>query len=252
MIVIADREMRQTELSSEYREKSVEREILNTLASSSQKYYYSSIDQLKFELRLRKEIISAATELYKSGLEFEIFRKSECNPAYWRRTQDGGFATKDNVKSSDAILDIYKNGSMYSTECATAMMIVYYKALLNVYSADLFNKLFPSIDLMNWNRIDKLLREVGHMKKSADYLPGDRRYFINPDVDPLTPEWQGENTIDLGNGLFYGHGLGIHKANTIIQELNKNRIVNAEESARLMDSAGRPDFKRLSDIYQRN
>lgn len=251
MIVISDNEVYQAVIDAEYEENSVEREIISELASSSEQYSYDSLDQLKFELRLRKEIIAASHELDKSGLKFAVFRKTKCNPAYWDRTEDGGFVLKDNVKPSDAIFDIFKNGSQYSTECATGMMIVYYKALLNVYSESLFNKSFPKIELMNWHRIDKLLREVGLMKQREDYLPGDRRYFKNPDVNPLTPQWQGENVIDLGNGLYYGHGIGIHKADTIIQELNKNRSEAADESAKLVDSAGRPDFKKLAGVYQR-
>ena len=87
------------------------------------------------------------------------------------------------------------------------------------------------------------------MKKRMDYIPGDRRYFVNPDVDPLTPQWQGENVIDLDGELYYGHGIGIYNAETIIKELNKNRSEGADESARLKDSAGRPNFKKLADIY---
>ena len=248
MVVIAENEILQEDLETEFDENGVEREILNILFSSHQQYFYDSLDQLKFELRLRKEIILASYELYKSGLSFAVFRKTKCNPAYWNRTLDGGFALKDNSKPSNAILDIFKNGSMYSTECATAMMIIYYKALLSVYSESIFNETFPKIELMNWHRIDRLLREVGSLKQREDYLPGDRRYFANPDVNPLTPQWRGENVIDLGNGLYYGHGIGIHNANRIILELNKNRDENADESARLLDSAGRPDFKKLAGV----
>jgi protein-glutamine gamma-glutamyltransferase len=251
MIVISDNEVRQEDIDTDYDENSVERKIISALTSSSEQYFYDSLDQLKFELKLRKEIIAASHELDQSKLKFAIFRKTQCNPAYWNRVADGGFVLKRKVKPSDAILDIFQNGSQYSTECATAMMIVYYKALLNVYSTSLFNKLFPKIELMNWHRIDKLLREVGLMKQRKDYLPGDRRYFKNPDVNPLRPQWQGENVIDLGNEFYYGHGIGIHKADTIIQALNKNRIEDADESAKLVDSAGRPDFKKLADVYQR-
>ena len=251
MILISDNEVKQAVIDKDYNEDSIERVIISLLASSSTQYSYDSLDQLKFELRLRKEIIAASYELDQSGLNFAIFRKTKCNPAYWNRTEDGGFVLKESVKASDAILDIFKNGSQYSTECATGMMIVYYKAMLNVYSEILFNISFSKIELMNWHRIDKLLREVGLMKQRADYLPGDRRYFKNPDVNPLTPEWQGENVIDLGNGLYYGHGIGIHKADMIIQLLNKNRSEDADESAKLVDSSGRPDFKKVASVYQR-
>lgn len=245
MIVISNNVVQAEDIKKDYAQDSVEWIIIDRLASSNVRFSYSSLEQFKFELQLRNEIIAASRELNKSGMDFEIFRESRCNPDYWTRTREGGFLLKSGVKPSDAIQDIFKNGRKYGTECATAMMIVYYKALLSVYSEDLFNKLFPRIELMDWHHVDRRLQEVAGMQKSAVYLPGDRRYFANPDVSPVTPEWQGENVIDLGNGLYYGHGLGIYDAERIIQSLNRNRVEDADETAYLMDSAGRPDFKRL-------
>ncbi len=251
MIMIAGNAVRPEDLGASYAPGSVEKEIISTLASSDEKYRYDSLNELNFELWLRKEIIAASRALNKSGLGFEVFRKTRCNPAFWTRTGEGGFLLKSGVKPSEAIQDIFNNGSEYGTECATGMMIVYYKALLSIYPESLFNRTFPKIELMNWHHIDRLLQEVGLMWKRKEYLPGDRRYFANPDVDPITPEWQGENVIDLGGGLYYGHGMGIEKADTIVRALNQNRTEDADESAHLLDSAGRPDFKKLGDIYYR-
>lgn len=252
MILIDNKVIQADELEKDYAPDSVERIIIDRLASSSVKYDFSSVEQLKFELRLRSEIIVAARALNRSGMDFEVFRESRCNRNYWDRTREGGFVLKDGAKPSDAIQDIFKNGSKYGTECATAMMIVYYKALLSVYSEELFNKLFPNIELMDWHHIDRRLQEVGGMQKSRDYLPGDRRYFANPDVNPMTPEWQGENVIDLGDGTYYGHGIGIYKADAIINALNRHRTEDADEQAHLLDSAGRPNFKRLFGYQNSN
>lgn len=252
MITIGNQQVDVSTISSSYPENSVERKILSILASSSQTYAYDSIGQLQFELRLRREIISAANELYHSRLAFRIFRDSTVNPAYWERLNDGGFLLKQGVRPSAAIQDIFTNSSMYGTECATAMVIIYYKALLNIFPPEQFDKMFPSIYLMNWHRIDPLLREIGLMQNAADPLPGDRRYFINPDVNPETPQWQGENVIDMGDGTFYGHGVGKYPAEIMIQALNRNRREGATQSAYLLDSVGRPNFKNLYSYYQRN
>lgn len=250
MIIINDELMAASELASDYPEDSLERIVLGRLSDSEETYTYTSSDALKFELQLRREIVRAADALQKSGLDFEVFRQSRCNQEYWKRGGDGGFELKKDVMPSEAIGDIFKHGSKYGTECATAMQIIYLKALMEVFPKEQFDMLFGELYLMNWHRIHRYLRQTGVMQKVSDYLPGDRRYFANPDVDPETPEWQGENVIDMGDGTFYGHGMGRHKSEAIIKALNKNRRKDAEKEAYLMNTVGRPNFKNLFKLYK--
>lgn len=251
MITIGNQQIDITTISSGYAPGSVEYKILSLLDSSPKTHSYSSIGQLQFELQLRSEIVNAANELYRSRLAFRIFRDTMCNPAYWERTNNGGFLLKQGVRPSEAIQDIFINSSLYGTECATAMVIIYYKALLNVFPPEQFDRMFPSIYLMNWHQIDPLLREVGWMRPISVYLPGDRRYFMNPDVDPMTPQWQGENVIDMGDGTYYGHGVGRFPPEIIISALNENRREDADESAYLLDTVGNPNYKNLYRYYER-
>ncbi len=251
MIFIDNKPLDTSAMMSEYPEGSVERSVLHILSSSSERYTYETMNELRFELKMRREIVKAANDLNKSSLAFEVFRDSRCNPDFWIRRADGGFELKRGVKPSDAIRDIFRNSSEYGTECATAMQIIYYKALLEIFPEAEFNRLFADIILMNWHGLSRELREVGRMRKVKDYLPGDRRYFSNPDVDPKTPEWQGENVIDMGGGLYYGHGIGKYRADVIIDALNENRREDADRQAYLMDTAGWPDFGRLSALYDR-
>lgn len=248
MIKISDSLVDSNTIINKYIQNSIERKIISILSSSSEVYKYDSQDQLNFELKLRKSIINAAKDLNRSNFSFKVFRKSKCNEDYWNRMNDGGFVLKSGIKPSDAIKDIYTHSSKYGTECATAMVIVYYKALVDIFPEELFNKLFPKIYLMNWQHLDGDLGIVDYMRV-VDYLPGDCRYFKNPDVDPLTPEWQGENVFDLGEGTYYGHGIGITSAEKMIEALNKKRISGSEVSAYLMKSAKRPNFKYLSNKY---
>lgn len=234
----------------QYPPNSTERKVIEILSSSNHTYRYESVNHLKVELDLRANIVKASRELFYSGIGFRTFRNSVCNPAYWIRNEDGGFTSRDDVPPSEAIEDIYKNGRRYGTECATAIIILYFKAVLNVFPRDVFNQLFPKIHLMNWQQLDSNLA-IAYFRNPTDYLPGDCRYVKNPDVNPLTPEWQGENAIDLGNGLYYGHGIGIKTVNEIIAALNRNRRPGATESAYLMDSVNRLGFSRLASLYQR-
>lgn len=236
-------------LAEEYQSDSIERDVLRRMADSAGTYAYDSLSQLAFELRLRREIVNAARSLARSRFSFAVFHKSRCNETYWERTANGGFELKEGAVPSEAVMDIYVNGGKYATECATAILIVYYRALLEAYGAQRFNALFPHILLMNWSGLDPLLREAGTPKKAADQLPGDRGYFRNPDVDPETPEWQGENVIILPGDLYYGHGIGVTRAGGIIRGLNNHRREGATESAYLVDEVGRPDFKRLAGLY---
>lgn len=248
MIIISGNTVDINTFAGDYPTGSVERETLNRLMSSSFTYRYISPEQLKFELLLRKNIVEASIALYRSRLSFETFRNSRCNPNYWERTENGGFLSKPDVSSYEAIVDIYRNGRRYGTECATAMVIVFFGALTETFSEKLFNVLFPRIYLMDWQSLDPALG-IRSYRSVPDMLPGDCLYVKNPDVDPLTPEWQGENIIDLGNNRYYGHGIGIYPIEGFIEALNRNRIEGSQTSAYLLDSATRPDFDSLSNEY---
>jgi len=228
----------------QYQQGSPEYEFLRKMADSSYIYRFSSSEELDFETNMRRHIIDASLALFRGRLAFRIFQESKCNEKYWIRRRDGGFELRPGASASEAVDDIFRNTRLYGTECATAIMIIYYKAVLDSYGPALFDRTFRSITLMNWQEIDDLLN-VATYRSPPDYFPGDCLYVRNPDVDPLTPEWQGENIIDLGNGKYYGHGIGIGDMDHFIKALNRNRIPGSEVSAYLMDSVTRPDFRAL-------
>jgi len=249
MIIISNNIVKFDTLINEYKPDSIQRDIISITNLSKERYEYNSLDQLKFELKLRENIIIAAKNLNKGGMSFKTFNKSTCNLDYWDRTNAGGFILKNGVTPSAAITDISVHSSKYGTECSTAIIIIYYIALLNIFKDKFFNELFPQIHLMNFHYINDIIEDAGYIEKRSDYLPGDRRYFANPDVNPTKPEWQGENVIDLGNGIYFGHGIGIGNSNKIISALNKLRIEDATKTAYLVDAAGRLNFKDLADRY---
>lgn len=244
MIRISGRLVTPENIFNQYSLNNFQKNIVNTMANSNFRYDFASLDQLKFELDLRMNIINASRKLNNSGFAFRVFTKSFCNTDFWTRTREGGFLLKNNVKPSDAIEDIFRNGRKYGNECATAMVIIYYKAVLDMYPVELFNTMFPNIQLMNWHYLNRNLG-LNNYADVPDYFPGDCRYFKNPDVNPLRAFLQGENVIDLGDGTYYAHGMGITTANGIIRVLNRNRKIGARRSAYLMDTATRPNFKYL-------
>ncbi|MBB5324422.1 protein-glutamine gamma-glutamyltransferase [Anoxybacillus tepidamans] len=217
--------------------------IFNALLKEKRTYVYQKEQQLRFELTLREHILHAAIRLAKSKAKFTIFRFSRCNEQYWLRNELGGFQLKQGASPADAINDIFENSQLYAFECATAIVIIFYKAVLDTIKTETFNQLFANLLLYDWHTD----RDLGiETKNGDDYIPGDCLYFKNPDVDPVMPQWQGENTIYLGDGLYYGHGIGIKTKEEVIAALNKRRKTSATKSAYLLEQTTRIDFKYLS------
>jgi protein-glutamine gamma-glutamyltransferase len=201
---------------------------------------------MSFEQQLRGNIVAAAKELNDSRVSFAVFAKSKCNPDYWNRTGDGGFQLKEQVLPADAIRDIYLNGRLYAFECATAMVIVLYKAVLDSIVEQQFNTLFTNLYLHSW-QYDQDLR-LTTLNINRENLPGDILYFKNPDFSPETPQWRGLNVVKMDQKLYYGHGLGITTAENVIAKLNQHRKSGSTTSAYLLPQATYPDFTYLSQF----
>lgn len=206
-------------------------------------YRYASWEELGFELRTRVLLTEAAAALQTSGAQFAIFRDSRCNPRYWRRDERGGFRILQSVTPAAGIRNIFEEGPLYAFECATAMVIVLYKGMLDSLGDQLFNLWFGGILLYDWH-YDEDLRLVDS-KKPEDAVPGDVQYFKNPDVSPEHPEWQGENVVLLFGGLYYGHGIGIKTGGEIIESLNRKRKPLSQTPAYLTDVVVHPDYPVL-------
>jgi len=221
------------------------RQIYELKRASPYVFDYTSVRHLQFEMLLRAEIIRAAEALNASGVEFATFEFARTNERYWQLTPRGGFLLRAGVRPADAIRDIYRSGPLYAFECATAIPILYYKAVLEVLGDETFNRLFQDLLLYSWNYDS----DLGLIQEEVDVdraFPGDVLYFDNPDYHPRSPEWQGVNVVMLGDDLFYGHGAGITSGGDIIRGLNMRRRPFSFRSAYLMDLIVYPDFLYLS------
>lgn len=218
------------------------RELLRLISARSGGAYPQARD-LDFELRFRDATIAAALALNASGAGFEVFETSRCNPEYWNREPNGAFRLRPDRRPSEGIRDIFVNGPLYGFECATAIVIVFYKAALDTIGDAAYDRLFANTYLFHWN-VD---RDLGLTTiRTTRFIPGDCLYFDNPDVDPNKMEWQGENVIYFGGDTYYGHGMGIRSSREIIDALNRNRRPGARRSAFLMRQATRPGYVKLS------
>jgi protein-glutamine gamma-glutamyltransferase len=209
-------------------------------------YHYRSLERLQFEMILRARIVEAAEALNQNGVSFSTFATARCNEQFWDLTEKGGFRIKAGVTPAQGIRDIFVNGHKYAFECATAMVIVLYKGVLDSILESEFNRIFADMLLYDWHYDSdlKLIQEQGSHKA----VSGDILYFNNPDVSPKTPEWKGENVVKLREDSFYGHGIGILTAQGIIDSLNRHRRPGATTSAYLTNEVIYPDFAYLSQF----
>lgn len=233
------------ELAQQWNLDNIGRKILHSMSESEKIYDFEYLEQLHFEIVLRSNLVKSAYALDRAGAGFATFAQSRCNPQYWELTSNGGFLLKDGVLPSTGIRDIFRHGGLYAFECTMAVVIVLYKAMLETIPEDKFNQLFSDLFIFDGHYDKHLQLEKLH---ESHFLPGDILYVKNPEVNPREIEWQGENTVDLGNGTYYGHGIGITSIRGIIDHLNMHRIPGAEVSAYLTDHVLRPDFKGLASL----
>ncbi|MNO71140.1 Protein-glutamine gamma-glutamyltransferase [compost metagenome] len=221
-------------------------QIYEQIKNSEVNYSYHSIQELRFELLLRVKIVAAAQALSQSGLRFATFANAECNEQYWNLTENGGFRIRSDTTPAAGIRDIFANGRKYATECATATLIVIYKGVLDSINEASFNRLYSDLLLYDWHPDDHLPL-IGKTGIHNSY-PGDLLYFKNPDFNPETPEWRGENVIKIDENLYYGHPFGMATAESIISSLNRNRRPGSFRSAYLTDDIITPNYAYLSQF----
>lgn len=221
-------------------------EIFHFLKNSKEVHRYVHSRELLFELILRKNMINSAIEMNESEVEFSIFHTSKFNSMYWLKTSRG-YILKPNVLPSDAIKDIFLNGKEYGFECTTAIVVIFYYAVLQSIDERAFNWLFNHLLVWDWSYDEDLgiITRIG-----SDFIPGDVMYFYNPDYD--NPVWIGENVVFLGEDKYFGHGIGIGTEEEMIKALNTLRKEGATRSAHLIHQHSRLNFKYLSQFSKQN
>ncbi|OIJ13051.1 protein-glutamine gamma-glutamyltransferase [Anaerobacillus alkalilacustris] len=225
--------------------ESIERAIIQHMLNAPILYSFYSEDEFWFEIKVRKNITKSANEMNQSQAQFTTFEYARCNPNYWQLTMEGGFLLRPDVQPADAILDIYRNSSLYAFECATAAVIIYYHATLYSIGSYLFNSLFQNLYLYSWHT-DPDLGIITFY--SNHFLPGDVVYINNPDFHPDTPWFRGLNAVLLNDGNFFGHGFSIRTMEQIIQILNEYRKPGSQQTAYLTNLVTRPSFNYLGSL----
>lgn len=184
------------------------------------------------QAQIQLNIVKAAKAFHAAGVNFSGSSKTDkVNKELWWMGYGGKMGVRQNVKPSDAINDIFKNGDKYGCECATATMIIMYKGILDTIGPKDFDRAFAKTRLFRWDIKDDDFKAAEKHGKLPGYWPGDHTYFKNPDFDPSNSAFQGENVIYLGNGQYFGHGLGVATDKEVVERLNGLRRSGAKKTA---------------------
>lgn len=203
----------------------------------------TQLGKRRFEqARMNAHIVAAAREMAESGVSFSGRSKDDrVNQTLWWMGYGGKMGARMGVKSSDAIRDVFENGHLYAFECATGNLLVYYKAILDRIGPEDFDVHFPKLRLFRWDIEDDDFTAAKKVGSFGEIWPGDHVYFDNPDFDPAHSAWQGENTIYLGGGTYFGHGIGVESGEKIASTLDSLRRPGATRKAA-------PDLQHLVRI----
>ncbi len=170
------------------------------------------------EIAFRARVVQAAKDLAASGASFSASAADDkVNLNLWTmgfggRMQVRKFLADGTIgKPSAALRDIFTRGTAYGFECATAMMVIYHKAMLDHVGEDAFDAMFTEprhLAFFRWSIEDDDFVDVKKLvHKPMPLQPGTHYYYKNPDAAPENSAFGGENVLYLGEGQFYAHGI---------------------------------------------
>ncbi|MHC4831130.1 MAG: peptidoglycan-binding protein [Planctomycetota bacterium] len=187
---------------------------------------------LRDDLKIQKCMVEACEAMDAAGHEFALIKDHYANEDFFTMERGGVFKLKPGTNPSDAIDDIFANPDEYGFECATAMVIVYYKAMKDMIGDKDFDAIMGDLKIGPWvneRDLDSIQSVSGSGQTESDGThkpkPGEYRYIRNWDVSKKgkAAGWQGENVIYMGNGKYYGHPFGEASADAIVSHLNGHR-----------------------------
>ena len=181
------------------------------------------------ELAFRAHVVHAAKALAAGGASFagsadgDKVNKDLWTMGFGGRIQVRKFMPDGSIgKPADALRDIFTNGRAYGFECATAMMVIYHKAILDHVGDKAFNEMFSEpkqLAFFRWSIEDDDFLDVKKLvHKPMPLQPGSHYYYTNPDASAENSAFGGENVLYLGAGEFYAHGIVGSSGTYIVSE----------------------------------
>lgn len=197
-------------------------------------------------VRIGAAMTSACEDMGRARHAFALLDDQSFSRTHWQQEGGGTFHVRDGVRPSQALRDVFAHPDAYRFECATALVLVHYKAMLELVGDDDFDRMCPRLRVGPWETDEAFVRHTRSEGDSAveaseerrrHFRAGDYGYIKNWDVSEKGARagWQGENVIALGDGRFYGHPFGVTTEDSIVQHLNTHRVEGAARPAGLLD-----------------
>ncbi len=218
--------------------------------NSKGKVVKTTLGETRFEQgQLQLAIVKAAKDFWNAGVDFSgKWNTDRVNDQFWWKNYSGKMGVRMGQSPSEAITDIFKHGDKYAFECATATMVILHKAILDVVGPKDFDAKFDHFKLFRWQIKDADFLAAEKVGQLPGYQPGDHTYFKNPQFDPSNSAFQGENVIYLGDGQYFGHGIGLVSEQELVNDLNDLRAPNATKSAYRDNFELRLNAKKLAKL----
>lgn len=198
-------------LDTQGTEADLQREILLTMLMSPTVLDFPSVDELESAIRIRRNIVRAAS---RTTLAFDTDaaeRPEDC----WTYDEDKGFTLLPDVPLVDALIKTTQpevSGRLYSFSCYRATEYVTLLGIAQELACshpELFDRLqnvWRQRAIMSEEFHNVFLREQGSMDAPLPpfyYVPGDRVWFRNPDEASADAcGFEGSWVMYLGGGLF--------------------------------------------------
>ncbi|MFC1610811.1 hypothetical protein ACFL6C_07625 [Myxococcota bacterium] len=210
--------------------------IVTTDASGALKTRELGVE-LRDHVRIGAAVVSACRALARASPRFGVSHSHQFSSRFWLPVAESGcgaFEIRPGVLPSEAIRDIQVHPKRYRFDCGTAIVVVFYTAMLELLGEKTFNRVCANLEVGPWwlgPNLAEHLHGSGDISRAAtpqsrrELRPGDHVRFCNWDVSAAGRRggWSGENAIYLGNGLYYGHPFGICNEKTIVDHLNAHR-----------------------------
>jgi protein-glutamine gamma-glutamyltransferase len=239
-------------------------EIAETMQQASYTFDYKTAEAFAVDIVGRLNVIKAARTFQDAKVGFNrttTLARIPGGAAYWKDLPQG-LELKEGASAAAAFRAFVKkrgpDDPAPSLDCACGAYVVFYLGLLNTLEGlvtggrgtQLFDEL-ASKDRAGKKQQVRLLGGEGTNPRGWNpttepndklFIPGDAVYFENPDNSGAP--WLGENTIYLGNKLFFAHGIGVKSKEAIIMELNmhKNPAVAKPKAAYVSEKRVSPMF----------